>query len=212
LVVNILTTILMNHLAINTDKTTKAIALLLKLHQKPMILNHLLKMMYFIDRLSLAQTNCSLTNDSYLGKQSGLMPKYTPELVQQLQANNLVSRSSNNSGYIALNRDLDSQALNSWEIANINYIYQQKKNVNPFNLLDWNYDLEFIKNHVREKRTILITPVDIMYSLGKTKAEVQAYLDTQILQGQLAISYKLLVNYECSSSINIGRSRNLSPN
>lgn len=169
----------MNHLAINTDKTTKAIALLLRLHQQPMILNHLLKMMYFIDRLSLAQTNCSLTNDSYLGKQSGLMPKYTPALIQQLQADGLVSRSSNNSGYITLNRYLERQILSSLEIANINCIYQQKKNVNPFNLLDWNYDLEFIKNHVREKRTILITPVDIMYSLGKTEAEVQAYLDTQ---------------------------------
>lgn len=181
----------MYQIAINTDKTTAAIALLLRLHQQPMILNHLLKMMYFIDRLSLAQTNRSLTNDSYLGKQSGLMPKYTPELVQKLQADNLVSKSSNNSGYIVLNRDFNSQSLSSLEIANINCIYQQKKNVNPFNLLDWNYDLEFIKNHVREKRTILITPVDIMYSLGKTEAEVQSYLGTQILQGQLAISYKL---------------------
>lgn len=47
-----------------------------------------------------------------------------------------------------------------------------------------------IFNHLL-KRTILITPVDIMYSLSKTEAEVQAYLDTQILQGQLTISYKL---------------------
>jgi hypothetical protein len=31
----------------------------------------------------------------------------------------------------------------------------------------------------------------IMYSLGKTEVEVQAYLDTQILQGQLTISYEL---------------------
>lgn len=180
----------MYQMAINTDKTTAAIALLLKLHQQPMLLNQLLKMMYFVDRLCLAQTNCSLTNDSYLGKQSGLMPKYTPELVQHLQADNLVS-TSNNSGYIVLNRDFNSQSLSSLEIANINCIYHQKKAVNPFNLLDWNYDLEFIKNHVREKRTILITPIDIMHSLGKTEAEVQAYLDTQILKGQLAISYKL---------------------
>jgi hypothetical protein len=69
--------------------------------------------------------------------------------------------------------------LSELEKASINRIYQQKKDVNPFNLLDWNYDLEFIKNHVREQRTILITPVDIMRSLGKTEAEVQAYLDTQ---------------------------------
>jgi hypothetical protein len=180
----------MYQIAINTDRTTAAIALLLELHQQPMILNHLL-MMYFIDRLSLAQTNCSLTNDSYLGKQSGLMPKYTPELVKQLQADNLLSISSNNSGYIALNRYLDRQSLSSLDLANINCIYQQKKDVNPFNLLDWNYDLEFIKNHVREKRTILITPVDIMRSLGKTEAEVQAYLDTQTPEDNLAISYKL---------------------
>lgn len=175
----------MYQIAINTDKTTAAIALLLRLHQQPMILNHLLKMMYFIDGLSLAQTNRSLTNDSYLGKQSGLMPKYIPELIQQLQTDNVVSISSssaNNSGYIALNSYVDDQTLSELEKANINRIYQQKKAVNPFNLLDWNYDLEFIKNHVQEKRTILITSVDIMRSLGKTEAEVQAYLDTQTSQ------------------------------
>lgn len=184
----------MYRIAINTDKTTAAIALLLRLHQQPMILNHLLKMMYFIDRLSLAQTNRSLTNDSYLGKQSGLMPKYIPELIQQLQTDNVVSISSssaNNSGYIALNSYVADQTLSELEKANINRIYQQKKDVNPFNLLDWNYDLEFIKNHVQEKRTILITSVDIMRSLGKTEAEMQAYLDTQTAQDQLAIGYKL---------------------
>jgi Protein of unknown function (DUF4065) len=184
----------MYQIAINTDKTTAAIALLLRLHQQPMILNHLLKMMYFIDRLSLAQTNRSLTNDSYLGKQSGLMPKYIPELIQQLQTDNVVSISSssaNNSGYIALNSYVADQTLSELEKANINRIYQQKRDVNPFNLLDWNYDLEFIKNHVQEKRTILITSVDIMHSLGKTEAEVQAYLDTQTPQDQLAIGYKL---------------------
>lgn len=172
----------MYQMAINTDKTTGAIALLLRLHQQPMILSQLLKMMYFIDRLSLAQTNTSLTNDSYLGKQSGLMPKYIPELIQQLQTDNVVSISSasaNNSGYIALNSYVDHQTLSEVEKANINRIYQQKKDVNPFNLLDWNYDLEFIKNHVQEKRTILMTPADIMRSLGKTEAEMQAYLDTQ---------------------------------
>lgn len=175
----------MYQIAINTDKTTAAIALLLRLHQQSMILSQLLKMMYFIDRLSLAQTNRSLTNDSYLGKQSGLIPKYIPELIQQLQTDNVVSISSssaNNSGYIALNSYVDDQTLSKLEKANINRIYQQKKDVNPFNLLDWNYDLEFIKNHVQEKRTILITPVDIMRSLGKTEAEVQAYLDTQTSQ------------------------------
>jgi hypothetical protein len=182
----------MYQIGINTNKTTAAIALLLRLHQQPMILSQLLKMMYFIDRLSLAQSNCSLTNDSYLGKQSGLMPKYIPELIQQLQTDNVVSISSvsaNNSGYIALNSYVDRQILSESEKAIINCIYQQKKDVNPFNLLDWNYDLEFIKNHVREQRTILITPFDIMRSLGKTAAEVQVYLNTQTSQDQLAISY-----------------------
>jgi hypothetical protein len=170
----------MYQIGINTNKTTEAIALLLRLHQRPMILSQLLKMMYFIDHLSLAQTNCSLTNDSYLGKQSGLMPKYIPELIQQLQTDNVVSISSasaNYSGYIALNSYVEHQTLSKSEKAIINCVYQQKKDVNPFNLLDWNYDLEFIKNHVREQRTILITPFDIMRSLGKTAAEVQVYLD-----------------------------------
>ena len=169
----------MERIVINTAKTAEAIALLLKLHQKPAIEGHLLKMMYFIDRLSLAQTNQSLTNDSYLGKKSGLIPKQIPQLIEQMQVKNIVCKSHQSSAYITLNRDTNPQHLNNWEIEIIKAVYQQKKDINPFNLLDWNYDLEFIKNHVKTKRTILITPVDIMRSLGKTTVEINAYLDTQ---------------------------------
>ena len=162
-------------LPINASKTTEAIALLLKLHQKPMIFSQLLKMMYFIDRLSLAQTNSSLSNDSYLGKQSGLIPQHIPDLVLQLQAEGVLSKTSGSQGYITLQRYAASEQLSVTEINNITTIYQQKKDINPFNLLDWNYDLEFVKNHVKTKRTNLITPIDIMYSLGKTAAEIEAY-------------------------------------
>lgn len=166
-------------LAINTGKTTEAIALLLKLHQKPMILSQLLKLMYFIDLQFLVRTNRSLTNDSYLGKQSGLIPKHIPKLVEQLQSEHLISTPANSSGYIALKRQITSSHLSSSEIAIVTAVYHQKKDINPFNLLDWNYNLEFIKNHVKTKRTILITPLDMMRSLEKTEAEIQAYLDTQ---------------------------------
>ncbi|MEL6929586.1 MAG: type II toxin-antitoxin system antitoxin SocA domain-containing protein [Cyanobacteria bacterium J06600_6] len=185
MVVNLLKAVDMyKTLPINTSKITEAIALLLKLHQKPMILSQLLKMMYFVDRLSLAQTNYSLSNDSYLGKQSGLMPKYIPDLVLELQTQGILSKSSGGQGYIALQRDVAIATLSSLEIENITRVYQQKKSVNPFNLLDWNYDLEFIKNHVKTKRTILITPLDVMSSLGKTKAEMQIYLTSQSTQNQ----------------------------
>jgi len=166
-------------LPINASKTTEAIALLLKLHQKPIILSHLLKMIYFVDRLSLAQANRSLSNDSYLGKQSGLMPKHIPNLFLQLQQQGILSKPFGSQGYIALKRYPAIQELSVVEVGNITNIYQQKKHINPFNLLDWNYDLEFIKNHVKTKRTILITPVDIMCSLGKTEAEIQDYIDNQ---------------------------------
>ena len=90
-----------------------------------------------------------------------------------------MAQTNQSSGYIVLNRDRGRQYLNSFEIKIITAIYQQKKDINPFNLLDWNYNLEFIKNHVKTKRTILITPVDIMHSLGKSTVEINAYLDSQ---------------------------------
>ncbi|MEL6495139.1 MAG: type II toxin-antitoxin system antitoxin SocA domain-containing protein [Cyanobacteria bacterium J06623_7] len=164
---------------INQAKTAEAIALLLKLHHKPAILSQLLKMMYFVDLLSLAQTNQSLSNDSYLAKQSGLIPQQIPQLVAQMEAENLVSRSLHNSTQITLNRYIGYQHLSTREIKLIAAVYHKKKNINPFNLLDWNYDLEFIKNHVKSKRTNLITPVDMMHSLGKTTTEINAYLDSQ---------------------------------
>ena len=170
----------MDRIVINTEKTGSAIALLLKLHQKPAILSHLLKMMYFVDRLSLAQTNQSLTNDSYIGKKSGLIPQQIPQLIEQMYAEKLICTSNQNSTHVTLNRHLDRQYLDSFEVKLITAVYHQKKNINPYNILDWNYDLEFIKNHVKAKRTNIITPIDIMHSLGKTTAEIDAYLDTQI--------------------------------
>lgn len=166
-------------LPINASKTTEAIALLLKLHQKPMILSQLLKMMYFIDRLSLAQTKHSLTNDSYLGKQSGLTPKHIPNLVLKLQEAGILSKPSSTQGYITLQRCTGIDKLSILDVEIVTRIYQQKKDINPFNLLDWNYDLEFIKNHVKTKRTILITPADIMLSLGKPETKIQAYTNSQ---------------------------------
>lgn len=164
-------------LAINTVKTTEAIALLLELHQKPMILGQLLKTIYFVDRLFLSLANYSLTNDNYLGKKSGLVPKHIPELIQQLQRDSLLSISAKDTGYVVLNRCPQTNTLTNIEIETIKQVYTQKKDLNPFNLLDWDYDLEFIKNHVRTRRTILITPLDIMYSLDKTIAEIEIYLN-----------------------------------
>ena len=166
----------MPSLPINTAKTTEAIALLLQLHQKPMILVHLLKMMYFVDRLFLDRANYSLTNDDYLGKKSGLIPKHIPELIQQLRRDGYIEISNYKTGYITLKRLPKSKVLADMEIEQIRQVYQQKKDLNPFNLLDWNYDLEFVKNHVRARRTILITPLDIMYGLDKTVADLEIYL------------------------------------
>ena len=47
-------------LSINKAKTAEAIALIMKLHQKSMIQTQLLKMMYFIDSLYLAQKTKAL--------------------------------------------------------------------------------------------------------------------------------------------------------
>lgn len=90
-------------LLINQTKTTEAIALILKFHQKPMILNRLLKMLYFIDKLYLAQSNQSLTNDSFQIKSSGLIPKCSRKLIQQLKLAQTLIVPSTGSGYIALN-------------------------------------------------------------------------------------------------------------
>ena len=117
--------------------------------------------------------NCSLTNDSYYGKQSGLIPKHIPNLILRLQAENILSKPFASQGYIILQRYFGIEELSSLDVNNITSIYQQKKDINPFNLLDCNYDLEFIINHVKTKRTILITPEDIMSNLGKTEAEIQ---------------------------------------
>ncbi|MEO0928530.1 MAG: hypothetical protein AAFY63_22035, partial [Cyanobacteria bacterium J06643_13] len=81
----------------------------------------------------------------------------------------------------ALKRQITSSHLSSSEIAIVTAVYHQKKDINPFNLLDWNYNLEFIKNHVKTKRTILITPVDMMRSLEKTEAEIQTYIDAKVV-------------------------------
>ena len=169
----------MNHVLIDTAKTTDAIALILKLHQKPTILSQLLKMMYFIDRLYLAHANKSLTNDSYLCRKGGLIPKHIPDLILQLQLREIVAVSQIGAGYIVLNRDRGTNNLNILEQNIIKCIYEKKSQINPFNLLDWQYDLEFIKNHLKQHHNNPISPKDIMISLGKTEADIQAYIQSR---------------------------------
>lgn len=170
----------MNHSpTINRTKTIEAIAYILLLNQKPMILSKLLKIMYFIDRLNLAQNNRSLTNDSYLCKKSGLVPQRIPDLILQLQLSEILTIPEQGLGYIALHHSPKTHTLSASEKEIISQVYHQKKHVNPFNLLEWKYDLWFIRNHLKHKRASLLTPVDIMLGLGKTKDEIRAYLNNR---------------------------------
>lgn len=167
-------------LSINRNKTTEAIAFILKLHQKPMILSKLLKMMYFIDRLYLAKANRSLTNDSYLCKKSGLIPKHLPDLILQLQLLEVLQVPDTGLGFISLHKYPQTKVLTTLEKKIISYVYHKKKHINPFNLLDWKYNLWFIRNHLKHSNYDFITPVNIMIDLGKTKAEIRDYINSQL--------------------------------
>jgi len=164
-------------LSINKVKTTEAISLILKLHQKSMILDQLLKMTYFIDSLYLAQSNQSLTNDSYEITKGGLVPYQVGDIISELQSSGFVRMSQ--SGYIALNKTPKVDSLSDLEIKIITHIYLQKRGINPFNILDWNYDLEFLQSHSKNHGITLVTPVHIMFQLGKTKAEILTYINSQ---------------------------------
>lgn len=164
-------------LSINKAKTTEAISLILRLHQKSMILDQLLKMMYFIDSLYLAQNNKSLTNDSYVITKGGLVPHQIGDIVCELQSSGFISMSQ--TGYVALSKTPKINSLTDLEIKIITHIYLQKRGINPFNFLDWNYDLEFLQSHSKKHGGILVTPVHIMLQLGKTKAEILTYLNSQ---------------------------------
>lgn len=168
-------------ISINRAKTSSAIALILQLHQKPMILDRLMKMMYFIDRLYLAQTNQSLTNDSYDITKTGLVPHLMPNLIAELIDSGNLSTSQAGDGYIALN-NCHSSNLNELETKIITHIYLQKRAINPFNFLDWNYDLDFLQQHTKKQGHTLVTPVHILLGLNKTKAEVLAYINSQTEQ------------------------------
>lgn len=67
----------------------------------------------------------------------------------------------------------------------MSHIYHQKKSLNPFNILDWNYDLQFLRKHLREKQRNLITPLDILQHLGKTKEEITDYTNQLINETNL---------------------------
>ena len=166
-------------LPIDESKTTEAIALILRLHQKPMILDMLLKMMYFIDRQYLARANKSLTNDYYLIKKTGLVPKHTPKLISQLQKINYLNVSSGR-GYIFLVRSPNKGKLTLLEREIVTCVYYQKKDVNPFNILDWNYDLMYLKNHLKNQGDNLITPVEILLNLDKSEAEIRSYVYSRL--------------------------------
>ena len=166
-------------ISINRAKTSCAVALILQLHQKPMILDRLMKMMYFIDRLYLAQANQSLTNDSYDLTKTGLMPHQMPSLIAELINSGKLTTSQVGDGYIALNHCFDSSNLNELETKIITHIYLQKRAINPCNFLDWNYDLDFLQQHTKKQGHTLVTPIHMLLGLNKTKAEILAYINFQ---------------------------------
>lgn len=167
--------------ALSINKTAETIALILQLHQKPMILSKLLKIMYFIDRLYLSLANRSLTNDDYECQPSGLIPRNIPELVMQLQFIEILMPVNTDLEYINLNRNSKAGSLSNLEKEIITEVYFQKKDVAPFDLIAWDYDLWFIRNHLKQRQNNILKPTDIMLSLGKTKAEILDYCNHQIL-------------------------------
>lgn len=164
-------------LSVNKAKTTEAITLILKLHQKSMILDQLMKMMYFIDSLYLAQNNKSLTNDSYEITKGGLVPHQVGDIISELQSSGVVSNFPK--GYVTLSKNPKMYSLTDLEIKIITHIYLQKRGINPFNFLDWNYDLDFLQSHTKQYGQLLVTPIHIMLHLGKTKAEILTYINSE---------------------------------
>jgi len=162
---------------INKAKTKEAITLILELHQKSMVLDQLLKMMYFIDRLYLAQNNKSITNDSYEIKKEGLVPRQVGDIVAELQSSGFINMSQ--LGFVTLSKTSKISKLTDLEIKIITHIYLQKRGINPSNFLDWNYDLDFFKSHLKNHSVNLVTPVHIMLQLGKSKAEILTYINSQ---------------------------------
>ena len=82
-------------------------------------------------------------------------------------------------GYIALSKTPKTGGLTNLEIKIITHIYLQKRVINPFDFLDWNYDLDFLQSHSKNKGSKLVTPIHIMLQLGKTKAEILTYINSQ---------------------------------
>ena len=158
--------------SINNVKATEAIALILKLEPKQMILGKLLKLLYFVDLISLERTNKSLTNDIYLCQKDGLIPKHVPDLILQLQLVEIIQVSNRGMGYIYLNRDPGTKHLSILEREIIHQVYLSKQHVNPFNLLDWGYNLKFIKRHIQQSNSKAISSVDMMRSLGRERVEI----------------------------------------
>ena len=174
--------------ALSVNKTAQTITFILQLHQKPMVLNRLLKMIYFIDRLYLALANRSLTNDNYKCLTSGLIPQNIPGLISQLRFIEILAPGNLNLKYISLNQNAKIDSLSNLEREIIAEVYHQKKDLDPLSLRDWNYDSWFITNHLKHKGNNLFKPTDIMLSLKKTKAEILSYHNHQIQEQRQANS------------------------
>lgn len=161
----------------DADKVLQTICYLLSLNNKKMNLLKLMKELYLIDRLSIQETNFSLSGDEHYSLNHGPVLSATKNLLEDLgrDSNNywdifLTKKRSKYYPDICLINEIDTDCLSKKDMEYIQSISDKYKNYNEWDLQNYTHSLREWKDPKGSSKKIRY--VDIMHALGKTDDEI----------------------------------------
>ena len=163
----------------STNKILQIIGHLLSLNDNKMNLLKLLKELYLIDRLSIEETNFSLSGDEYFSLQHGPVLSATKSLLEDLGRdkdndwNNFLIKNNDTKYYpdIELIKNTEDDFLSEKDKEYIEIISNRFKDYNEWKIEHYTHTLEEWKD--QKGSSIKIRYEDIMKALNKTDEEIK---------------------------------------
>ena len=162
----------------SANKILQTIGYLLSLNDNKMNLLKLMKELYLIDRLSIKETNFSLSGDEYFSLKHGPVLSATKNLLEDLGRDReknhwdkfLKKEESKYYPNIILINDTDVDYLCEKDREYIETISNEFKNYNEWDIEEYTHNLSEWKNPCGSSKKIRYK--DVMLALGKTEEEI----------------------------------------
>lgn len=159
-------------------KILQVIGYLLKLSDGKMKLLKLMKELYLIDRLSLSETNTSVSGDQFFSMDHGPVLSFTYNLINDARNDSdsfwsrylKVDKKKIYESYVVLKEELDTSFLSKRDKKYIEKVYNDFKSYSAEEIEEYTHNLSEWKNP--NGSSIKIRYQDVMRVLGRSEDEI----------------------------------------